>query len=442
MAVKFEKLEKSRVLLEITVEQEEVSLAYSRVIKKTAGEINIPGFRKGKAPQHIIEKYADADYLKERVIDLLVKPALIKAYQETEILPVAAPTIDIVQMEKDMDFIFKVTVEVKPEVSLGKYKGLEVEKKTVEVTDEQVDQELKSRQSSHARLLTLEEGEVLDQDVVTIDFEGFVDNVPFEGGKGENFDLGIGSGQFIPGFEEQLIGTNVGQETEINVPFPADYQNQDLAGKDSIFKVKIKSIKRKELSELDDEFAKDISEFDTLAELREDIKKNLTTAAEKRAENEFRSEVVKKAVDNASVEIPDGMIQERIDSMLQEIAMRLSYQGMSMEQYYQYVNTNKEQVRESYSIQATEGIKTELVLEAIAKKEEITVSDEDVEKEIEKLSAQYGKKSEELKASLESRGEMEWFKVGLASDRVVDLLTDDATAGKAVTEKEENSASE
>ncbi|NLL52267.1 MAG: trigger factor [Peptococcaceae bacterium] len=422
MAVKMEKMDKSRVLLEIRVEAEKVSAAYSRAAKQAGKEINIPGFRKGKAPKHIIERYVGKDYLKDRAMEELIKPALLNAYQETEILPVSAPTVDVVQMEEDLDLIFKATVEVKPEVELGQYTGFELEKKTAEVTDEQVEEELKRRQDRHAKLITVEDGEVLDQDIATIDYEGFIDNVPFEGGKGEDFDLTIGSGMFIPGFEDQLKGARPGQELEVNVRFPDDYQSEDLAGKDAMFKVKVKAIKRKELVPLDDEFAKDISEFDTLAELREDIKQKMLQSAELSIENEYRSEVVQKAVDKASVEIPEGMIQGRIDSMMQEMEMRLASQGIPKEYYEQYLNENEEQIRESYRVQAVEGIKTELVLEAIAKQENITASNEDVDKEIQKLAAQYGRSAEELKTALESRGELDWFKLGIVTDKTIDFL--------------------
>jgi len=442
MTVKVEKMDKSRVLLEITVEANEVTLAYNRVAKKAAGDINVPGFRKGKAPRHIIEKYTGNDYLQDRAIEMLMKTALFNAYHETEILPVSVPSVEVVQIEEGKDFIFKATVEVKPEVELGEYMGLEVEKETAEVTDEQVDQELKRRQDMHAKVLTLEEGEVLEQDIVSIDFEGFVDNVPFEGGNGENFELTIGSGMFIPGFEEQLKGTHIGQEVEINVPFPGDYQNQELAGKDSMFKVKINSIKRKELSELDDEFAKDISEFDTLAELKEDIKQKILEATEKRLDNEYRSEMVKRAVDNASVEIPEGMIQERIDSMFQDMETKLASQGLSMQQYYEYLNSSKEAMRESYCVQAAEGIKTELVLEAIAEKEDIFVTVEELDKEIDKLAAQYGRNADELRSALISGGQMEWFRAGLLSDRVIDLIIENASEKKDMVGETENTISE
>lgn len=434
MSVKVEETKKNTFILEITVEAEQVSAAYTRLMKKAGQGMNVPGFRKGKAPQHIIERYVDKDSLKSDVVEQLAYPALLKAYEENSIIPVSRPHMEVVQVEDGKELIFKVTVETKPEVVLGEYTELEVEKKKPEIMEEQLDEELKRRQNMHAKLISVEEGGAMDQDIVTIDFEGFKDGIPFEGGKGENHDLTLGSGTFIPGFEEQLIGVTVGQETEINVRFPEVYQSADLAGQETMFKVTVKGIKRKELAPLDDEFAKDISEFDTLAELREDIKQKMTTAAELKLDNQFRADIIKKAVENAACEIPEGMIQERIDALMEDLRTNLSYQGVSMEQYYEYVNSNRIKLRESYSIQAAEGLKAELVLEAIAKKEEIKVSDDDVEKELEKIAQQNGRSVEELKATLEARGEKEFFKLGLISDRAVDFLVENNSAKKEPTE--------
>ncbi len=439
MTIKVEQIEKNKVSLEIAVPAEEFTAAINRAAKKIAGEINIPGFRKGKAPRHIIERYVGIEYLQNEAVDPVLGPAYANAIDESGIWPVSRPEVEMIQVEDGKDLIFKAIVEVKPEVELGQYMGLGVEKNSAEVTEEQVDQELQRRQDMHAKLVQVDDGEIQDKDIVTIDFEGFLDGVPFPGGKGENHDLTIGSGAFIPGFEEQLIGARNDQEVDVNVRFPDEYHSKELAGKDALFKVNIKGIKRKELVPLDDEFAKDVSEFDTLAELREDIKQKMISAAEMRINNEFRAEIVKKAVDNASVEIPEGMIQSRIDSMISDLRTNLSYQGVTLEQYYSYINSNEEQLRENYRAQAIEGVKTELVLEAIAKKESVTVSDEDVEKEMEKLSQQYGRKVEELKMALEARGELEWFKIGIVSDRTIDLLVENNdTKKKEPGEETEN----
>lgn len=424
MTVKVEQIEKNKVALEITVPAEDFSTAINRTAKKIAGEINIPGFRKGKAPRHIIERYVGKEYLQNEAVDPVLGPAYANAVDESGIWPVSRPEVELIQVEEGKELIFKAVVEVKPEVELGQYTGLEVEKKSPEVTEEQVDQELKRRQEMHAKLIQVEDGQVEDKDIAVIDFEGFIDGVPFPGGKGENHELTIGSGSFIPGFEEQLKGAKKDQEVDVNVPFPDEYHSKELAGKEALFKVRVNGIKRKELVPLDDEFAKDVSEFDTLAELREDIKQKMITAAETRLNNEYRAEIVKKAVDNASVEIPESMIQSRIDSMIGDLRTNLSYQGVTLEQYYSYINSNEQQLRENYRTQAVEGVKTELVLEAIAKKENITVSDEDMEKEMEKLSQSYGRKVEELKLALQARGELEWFKIGIVSDRTIDMLVE------------------
>lgn len=435
MAVKVEQIEKNKVALEIVVEAEKFTAAINRVAKKVAGEINIPGFRKGKAPRHIIERYVGKEYLQSEALDPLLGPAYAEAVEESGIWPVTRPEVEIIQAEEGKEVIFKALVEVKPEVELGQYKGLDIPKQTVEVTEEDVDEELKRRQDRHAKLVPVEEGEVQDQDIVNIDFEGFIGDKAFEGGKGEGHDLTIGSNTFIPGFEEQLKGAYKDQVVEVNVRFPDEYHSKELAGQEAFFKVKINSIKRKELVPLDDEFAKDISEFDTLAELREDIKAKMHSAAEARVNNEHRAEIIKKAVDNASVEIPEGMINSRIDSMIADLSNNLSYQGITLEQYYGYINSNEEQLRENYRVQAVENIKTELVLEAIAKKEGTTVSDEDVDQEIAKLAEQYGRKVEELKTALAARGELQWFKVGLINDRTVDMLVENNSPGKKDSEQ-------
>ena len=434
MAVKIESQEKSKVVMEITVDAAEISAVYTRVAKKLAGQINVPGFRKGKAPKHIIKRYVDKEYLDNEVFEQVVRPALVDAYQETGIFPVSTPKVDVVQLEDGKELIFKATVEVKPEVELGQYTGLNIEKKSAEVTDEQVDQELERRQNLHAELVPVEDGEVKEQDIVNIDFEGFKDGEPFEGGKAEGHDLTIGSGSFIPGFEEQLIGAKAGQELEINVRFPDDYHSDDLAGKDAMFKVKINSIKRKRLLPLDDEFAKDISEFDPLAELKEDIKQRMLEAEEIRLANELKNEVLKKVVDNASVELPEGMVEERIEYMIQDLQRNFAYQGIPREEFQKYVDTHKLELHENYRVQATEAIKTELVLEQIAKQENITITDEDVEQEMEKLANQYGRDVADLKAALAASGELELFKAGLINDRTVDFLVEKNTSEKQETE--------
>lgn len=435
MSVTVEKKSKNTYELEITVGVEEVSAAFERTIKRAGQGLNIPGFRKGKAPKHIIERYVDEEQVKNDVLEKIAYPAMFEAYQENSLTPVSRPSMQVVQFERDKDLIFKVTVETKPEVALGQYTGLAIEKQPIEITEEQVAEELERRQNRHATLMPVEDGEILTQDIVTIDFEGFLGDVPFEGGKGENHELTIGSGTFIPGFEEQLIGAKNGQEMEIQVKFPEEYHSVDLSGKDAMFKVKINGIKRKLLAPLDDEFAKDISEFETLDELKQDIKEKMAIAAEGRRDNEYKADVIKAVVGNAECEIPEGMVQERIDGLMEDLQQNLSYQGISMEQYWQYVNSNKEAMRASFDQQAREGLKSELVLEAIGLKEGVTIADEDVEAEIEKMALQYGRTAEELKAALESRGEMNYFKAGLISERTVDFLIKNNGVGQETAEQ-------
>ncbi|MDA8229187.1 MAG: trigger factor [Desulfitobacterium hafniense] len=424
MSVKVEKVAKNTVELEITVAADEFSSAVNKAAKKLAQKVNVPGFRKGKAPRRFVEQYVGTQSLYNEALDEVLGPAYVKAVEESQIEPVDRPDIDLVQIEDGKELIFKAKVDVKPEVELGEYKGLKVEKEAVTVADEEVEADLKRKQEQHAKALTLEEGTVEHGDTATIDFEGFVDGVAFPGGKGENYDLVIGSGSFIPGFEDQLVGTQIGQEVDVNVRFPDEYHSEDLKGKEALFKVKVHKIKRKELSPLDDEFAKDISEFDSLDELKADIRNKLLKAAEQRAENVYRNSIVQKAVDNASVEIPEAMINQRVDAMAEELSRNLSYQGLTLEQYYMYTNSNEEDMRERFRPQAAEGVKTELVVEAIAKAEGIQVAEDEVNEELVKLAEQYKQPVEVLKKALQARGELNMYKQGLVSEKTVNFLVE------------------
>ena len=370
----------------------------------------------------MVELHVGIEALLNEAVDRLLGPSYSQAVIESGIVPVDRPEVDMVQLEDGKDLIFKAKVTVKPEVELGEYKGLKVEKEATVVEDTQVDEDLKNKQKQHARLINLEEGAVVQGDNATIDFEGFVDGVAFAGGKGENHDLVIGSGSFIPGFEEQLIGIEIGQDVDVNVQFPAEYHSEDLAGKDALFKVKVNKIQRKELADLDDEFAKDVSEFETLEELKADIRSKLIKAVEERAETNYRNAVIAKAVDNASVEIPTVMIDTRVDTMAEDLSRNLSQQGLSLEQYYMYTNSNEQDMREHFRPQAAEGVKTELVLEAIAKVEGILASEEEVNEELEKMAQVYGQKVENLKKSLAARGDIEAFKQSLISQKTVTHL--------------------
>ncbi|MHB8125519.1 MAG: trigger factor [Desulfitobacteriaceae bacterium] len=424
MSVNVEKIDKNVVELEVTVESDKLATAVNQAAKTIANKVNIPGFRKGKAPRKMVELHMGTEALLNEAVERLLGPSYSQAVKESGISPVDRPEINIIQLEEGEDLIFKAKVTVKPEVVLGEYKGLKVEKEAAVIEDTQVDEEIKRKQEQHALLINLEEGMVVQGDTVTIDFEGFVDGVAFAGGKGENHDLVIGSGNFIPGFEEQLIGIEIGQETDVNVQFPAEYHSEDLAGKDALFKVKVNKIQRKELAVLDDEFAKDISEFETLEEFKTDCRSKLIKAAEERAENNYRNAVIAKAVDNASAEIPPVMIDSRVDVMAKDFNRNLSYQGITLEQYYQYTNSNEQDMREHFRSQAAEGVKTELVLEAIAKAEGIMASEEEVNEELEKMSQTYGQRVEILKKSLEARGDLEYIEQNLTTKKTAAYLID------------------
>ncbi len=422
MSVKLEKIEKNVVALEVSVDAKKFSDAVGRAAKTLAHRVNIPGFRKGKAPRRLVELHVGTEALYNEAIDHLLGSSYAQAVEESGIDPVDRPEVELVQIEDGKDLVYKAKVTVRPEVELGEYKGLNVEKEAVVVDDAAVEAELKRKQEQYAKVVPMETGNVEKGDTVTLDFDGFVDGVAFEGGKGEDHELIIGSGTFIPGFEEQLVGVEIGQEVDVNVQFPAEYHSAELAGKDALFKVKVNGIKRKELTPLDDEFAKDVSEFSTLDELKEDTRKKLLEAEEKRVETAYRNAVVAQAVDNASVEIPEVMFHSQIDFMMRQFEEGLSYQGLNSEQYYRYTNSNEQDMRERYRSQAAETIKTELVIEAIAKAEGISVSDEELDQEIVKLAEKYNQTATSLRDSLLQRDEMKFFRSNLVTEKTVEFL--------------------
>lgn len=426
MSVKMDKIEKNTVELEVTVDAKDFSAAVNKAAKVLANKVNIPGFRKGKAPRLMVERHVGTATLFNEAVDDLLGPAYTKAVDETGIEPVDRPEVDLVQMEDGKDLIFKAKVTVKPEVELGTYKGLDVEKTAATVTDEEVEEDLKRKQEQHAKVINLEEGTVENKDSVTIDFAGSVEGVPFEGGTAEGYDLVIGSGSFIPGFEEQVIGAQIGQEVDVNVRFPDEYHVEDLKGKDALFKVKVHKIKRKELTPLDDEFAKDISEFETLDELKADLRDKLMKAAEQRAESEYRNAIVAKAVENASVEIPEAMIHTRVDTMVQDLEQNLSNQGLDLETYFYYIGTSEQEMRERFRPQAAENVKTELVLEAIAKAEGIQVDEAELSDELAKLAERYQTSAENLKQALLARRELNLYRQSLVSEKTVSFLVEQA----------------
>ncbi|MCP1101433.1 trigger factor [Aequitasia blattaphilus] len=424
MSLQVEKLENNMAKLTIEVSAEELEKALEGAYKKQRGQINMPGFRKGKVPRQMIEKMYGPEVFYDDAANELISESYAKAYDESELDIVSRPEIDVVQLEKGKPFIFTASVAVKPEVTLGEYKGLKIAKVDTEVTEEEVDEKIKEEAKKNARSVVVDRP-VEDQDEVIIDFEGFVDGVAFEGGKGENYPLVIGSGSFIPGFEEQLIGKSTGEETDVNVTFPEDYQAEELKGKAAVFKCKIHEIKAKELPEINDEFASEVSEFDTLAEYKEDLKKQMTETKEKEGKSKQEDEVVELAVANASFEIPEAMIETHTMQMSDEFSQRIQSQGLSMEQYFQFTGMTAEKMLEDLKPQAIKRIETRIVLEAIAVEENIAVSEEKMDEEIGKMAEAYQMEADKLK-ELIGDSEKEQMKEDIAVQEAVTFLIDNA----------------
>ena len=425
MSLKVEKLEKNMAKLTIEVSAEELEKALQGAYLKQRGQISVPGFRKGKVPRQMIEKMYGPEIFYNDAADALLPDAYAKAYDESGLDIVSQPTIDIVQLEKGKPFIFTAEVAVKPEVTLGEYKGLTVEKVSVEVTDEEVAAKLEEEQKKNARTVVVEDRAVQDGDEVVLDFEGFVDGVAFEGGKGENYPLTIGSGAFIPGFEEQLVGVEAEKEVEVNVTFPEEYHSADLAGKAATFKCTVHEIKVKELPELDDDFAAEVSEFDTLDEYKASIKEKLVEQKVAEAKTKKEDAVVEKAVANATMEIPEAMITTQANQMVQEFAQRMQQQGLTMEQYFQFTGLTTEKMMEEVRPQAVKRIETRLVLEAIAKAENIEITEEKLDEEMAKMAEMYKMEVEKLKEFM-GENEKAQMKEDMAVQEAVTLLVDSA----------------
>ena len=405
MKVTAENGENQHVTLTIEVEAAEVTKAVNKAAKRLANRVNIPGFRKGKAPRIIVERHVGTDALMQEAFDLIAPQAFDNALKEQKIEPVTRPNIDIVTLEDGKDLVFKATVTPRPEVKLGDYKGLKVEKQVAEVKDEDVEKQIKNFQDRQGKMVDAPEGAAVENgDFTTLNFEGFVDGTPFEGGKGEDYPLQIGSGSFIPGFEDQLVGAKIGEEKEVNVTFPEEYHSKDLAGKAAMFKCTIKSIKRKELPEINDELAKKVSKFDTLDELKADIRKNLEENAERKAENDQKSAAIEQATNNITVDIPAVMIDNRVTAMIQEMAMRLEQQGMKLEQYLQYAGTDIAKIREDYRETAEKNVKTDLMLEEVAKAEDIKVEAKDLDAEVAAMAAAYGATPQQVQKIIKEQG--------------------------------------
>lgn len=414
----------NEVKLEITVEAEKFEEAIKKVYFKSAKYFNIPGFRKGKAPMQIVEKYYGKEIFYEDAFNEVAPEAMEEAVTENKLEVVSRPDIEVSQIEKGKDLIFTAVVQTKPEAKLGKYKGIEIKKVEYTVTDEDIEHELGHMQEHNSRLVTIEDRPVESGDIATIDFEGFVDGVAFDGGKAEGHELEIGSNTFIPGFEDQVIGMKVEEEKDINVKFPEEYFSKDLAGKDATFKVKVHEIKKKELPELDDEFAKDVSEFDTLKELKADIKAKKEKQNEEKVKYETQEAAIKAVCENVKVEIPDGMVEVEVDNMLKDIEQRLSYQGLKLEQYLQMMGKTVEDMRKEYEPQAIEGIKSRLALEAVIKAEKIEATDEEVDEKLKEMAKNYGKENDE--EFMKNENVRNYIKQGLASEKAINFVVENA----------------
>ncbi|MCR5508297.1 MAG: trigger factor [Lachnospiraceae bacterium] len=430
MSLQVEKLEHNMAKLTIEASAEEFDKAMTAAYKKNRNKMSVPGFRKGKVPQQMIEKMYGPEVFYEDAANAIIPDAYEKEISEhKEIEVVSQPKIEVTQCEKGKPFIFTAEVALKPTVELGKYKGVKIDKIDREVTDEDVDKEIEKEREANARTISVEDRPVKDKDMTIIDFEGFVDGETFEGGKGENYPLTIGSGAFIPGFEDQLIGAKIGEETEVKVTFPEDYQAENLKGKDAVFKVTVHEIKEKELPELDDEFASEVSEFDTLDEYKEDVKKKLTEKKEADAKTKKEDAVIEAIVNDSKMDIPDAMIDTHARQMAQDYAGRLQQQGLSLEQYFQFTGMDMDKFLEQMKPGAKKRIESRLVLEAVAAEEKFEISDEEYEHELERMAEMYQMEAGKLK-EIVSDYEKEQIIEDLKMQKAVDFVTDNAAEKK------------
>lgn len=425
MSLQVERLEHNMAKLTIEVSAEELEGALQKAYQKQKGKISIPGFRKGKVPRQLVEKMYGPEIFYDDAANALIPEAYAKAYDESGLGIVSQPKIDVTQIEKGKAFIFTAEVAVKPEVTLGQYKGIEVDSFSTEVSAEEVEAKLAEEQNKNARTITVEGRPVQDKDEVVLDFEGFVDGVAFEGGKGENYPLTIGSGSFIPGFEEQLIGVEPEQEVEVKVTFPEDYHAEDLKGKDAVFKCTVHEIKAKELPELDDEFASEVSEFDTLEEYKADVEKKLREEKESTGKRAQEDQAVNAIIANAEMDLPEAMIETEARQMLDNFAQRLQQQGLTFEQYMQFTGMTVDKMTEEMRPQAEKRIKTRLVLEAIVSAENIEVSDERLDEEVAKMAEAYGMEVDKLKEYMGDR-EKEQMKLDMAVQDAITFVVENA----------------
>lgn len=442
MSLQVEKLENNMAKLTIEVEATELEKAIQAAYQKNKGKISVPGFRKGKVPRQLIEKMYGKEVFYEDAANALIPDAYEKALEDCEETIVSTPKIEVTQIEAGKPFIFTAEVALKPEVKLGKYKGVKVEKADTDVTDDEINEQIEKERENNARMIEVEGRAIENGDVATIDFEGFVDGVAFEGGKGENYPLTIGSGSFIPGFEDQLIGKNKDEEVEVKVTFPEDYHAEDLKGKEALFKVSVKEVKVKELPALDDEFASEVSEFDTLAEYKEDVKKKLAEKKEKEARNAKEEAVLDAIIADAAMDIPDAMLETQQRQIVDEFAQRLQMQGLSLEQYFQFTGLNAEKLLEQVKPQADRRIKSRLVLEAIVAAENIAASEEEYEKELARMAEVYNMEIDKVKEMLGDNEKakkqiMDDLAITKAADFVVEQAKETKAKAKKADKKEE-----
>lgn len=424
MSAKIEKTEHANeVKMEITVEAAKFDEAMKKVYAKTAKYFSVPGFRRGKAPMHLVEKQYGTEIFYEDTFNEVAPEAMEEAVTENNLIAVSRPDIEISQIGKGKDLIFTAVIQTKPELEAPKYKGITLKKIEYPVTDEMVEHELGHMAERNARVLTIEEGSLENKDIAVMDFEGFVDGVAFEGGKAENHELEIGSNTFIPGFEEQMIGMKAGEEKDIQVTFPEEYHATELAGKEAVFKVKVHEIKRKELPTIDDEFAKDVSEFDTLDELKNSIKEKLEEENKRKEKYEMEEAAIKAVCDTVEVDIPSGMVEAEIDHMLKDFEARMSYQGINLEMYLKIMNKTEADIRNEMKEQAQISVKTNLVLEAIVKAEAIQIDEETVTAKIKEMATQYGRKEEDM---LSNMGIRDYVENSLKTEKAIDRIMENA----------------
>lgn len=436
MKANAERIEKNTVLLEIEVDVEQFDQAMEKAYRSLVQKFTVPGFRKGKTPRQVFERFVGKGAILEEAMDAVIPEAYYEAVAETGIEPIDQPKVDIVQAEEGKPVVFKATVQVKPEVILAQYKEVEVNKPSTEVSDEEVVKSIERLQQRHAKLITLEEGTIEKGDVAVLDFLGKVNEVPFKGGEGRDYTLEIGSGSFIEGFEDQLIGIKIGETNDINVTFPEKYQAEELAGKDAVFTVTVKGIKRKELAEIDDEFAKDVSEFDTLDELKIDMSNKLKEAAEDRAKNQFRQDIVSKIVDSTEVEVPETMVDSQLSDMIRNLEGRLSGQGITLENYLEFANTNMGDLQEKMRPDAAWTAKMNLVMEAIAKAEDIKATEEEIKEEADKIAKHYNQDLEEFQKIIENKGQVDFIIDQIVREKTLQFLADNAKIVEGASEPE------